>query len=78
MASTPPPFMPPKFAPGPPTTEKGVYEDGPGLHVNPANSGIPVYYGGTQTATIVNANPKPPRQTLPSAADKKHSQIPKG
>jgi hypothetical protein len=69
MASNSPPFLPVKFAPGPPTAQKGVYEDGPGLFVNPSNTGTPVSYAGmTQTAAIVNVNPKPPRQTHPGAA----------
>jgi hypothetical protein len=69
MASNTPPFMPPKFAPGPPTAQKGVWEDGPGLFLNPSNTGIPVNYAGTnQTALIVNANPKPPRHFSPSVA----------
>jgi hypothetical protein len=70
------PFLPPKFPPGPPTAEKGVWEDGPGLHVNPSNTGPPVRYNGQdQITTIVNANPKPPRQTGPGAADPTHSKI---
>jgi hypothetical protein len=69
MASNSPPFMPPKFAPGPPTAQQGVWEDGPGQFLNPPNTGTPVIYAGTtQTSVIVNAKPKPPRQTHPSAA----------
>jgi hypothetical protein len=73
------PFLPPKFPPGPPTTEKGVWEDGPGAYaspVSPPNSGLPVYYNGTTQTSIMNVSyVKPPRQTTPSAGDKNHSKI---
>jgi hypothetical protein len=73
MASNSPPFMPPKFVD---TVPKGLWniyngprEDGPGPFLNPANTGTPVIYAGTvQTSVIVNAKPKPPRQTHPAAA----------
>jgi hypothetical protein len=55
-----PPFMPITFPPGPPTASVGVYEDGPGLFVNPSNSTSPVRYNGqTQTATINIRIPRP-------------------
>ena len=61
------PFLPVKFPAGPPTTQQGVWEDGPGQYVNAA--GVPIRYSGTdQTVAIVNAQPKPPRQTHPGAA----------
>jgi hypothetical protein len=66
MADNNNPFMPVKFPKGPPTTM--VWEDGPGIYVNPSNTGVPVVYGIRQTALINTANPKPPRQTLPAAA----------
>jgi hypothetical protein len=74
------PFMPPIFVDIVPkggwSAFTGPREDGAGLHVNPANIGPPVYYNGTnQTSILVNANPKPPRQTLPSAGDKNHSKL---
>ncbi len=70
----PVPFMPPKFAPGPPTVP--VWEDGPGPFLNPSNVGVPGNYNGqNQTALIVNANPKPPRQTHPGAAPPGSSKI---
>jgi hypothetical protein len=69
MASNSPPFLPVKFPPGPPTKEKGIYEDGPGQFLNPPNTGTPVNYAGSaQSSVIVNAKPKPPRQTHPAAA----------
>ena len=55
-----PPFMPITFPPGPPTATVGVYEDGPGLFVNPSNSTSPVRYNGqTQTSTINIRIPRP-------------------
>jgi hypothetical protein len=72
MANSPP-FMPPVFKDTVPKGLWNVYtgpqEDGPGAFLNPSNTGTPVNYAGnTQTSVIVNANPKPPRQTHPGAA----------
>jgi hypothetical protein len=74
------PFMPPSFVNIVPKGRwnvfSGPWEDGPGLYTNPANTGPPVYYSGTnQTSILLNANPKPPRQTSPGAADKSMSKI---
>lgn len=71
MAS--PPFMPPTFKDTVPKGGWNIYtgprEDGPGAFQNPAETGPAVVYAGTaQTSAIVNANPKPPRQTHPAAA----------
>jgi hypothetical protein len=70
-----PPFIPVKFAAGPPV-KPHVREDGPGAFVNPVETGPPVYYGLTQTTAIVNVAPKPPRHTAPGAAPPSLSKIP--
>jgi hypothetical protein len=54
-----PPFMPPKFAGGPPTPIAGVWEDGPGLFTNPANSSTAVRYTGQSQTFYINTG-KPP------------------
>jgi hypothetical protein len=74
------PFMPPTFKDTVPkggwNTFTGPREDGPGNHVNPAETGPPVYYNGTNQSSIMNVSyVKPPRQTTPSAGDKNHSKI---
>jgi hypothetical protein len=62
-----PPFMPVSFPPGPPT--KIAWEDGPGLYVNPSNTGpMVVYNGQSQTAVIHTAKPLPAQNFSPSAA----------
>lgn len=53
------PFLPVKFAPGPPTTPQ--WEDGPKNYVQ--------YNGKTQTAQISTAKPPPPPELGPGAAD---------
>lgn len=61
------PFVPIKFTAGPPTPQTGVWEDGPGLHLN--TNGTPAKYSGSdQVAVIVNVNPKPPTNRHPAAA----------
>lgn len=63
------PFMPVKFPAGPPTTQKNVWEDGPGFYVNPSNTGTPVRYNGQDQVQRINiAKPDPPFCTLPGAA----------
>jgi hypothetical protein len=52
--------MPVRFPPGPPTAQTGVWEDGPGIFQNPANSGPPVRYTGQDQTGIINtATPYP-------------------
>ncbi len=66
-----PPFMPPKFTPGPPTALN--WEDGPGLFVNPANSTQAVRYNGQDQTLHINSAylpppPTPAKCTMPHAA----------
>ncbi len=66
-----PPFMPPKFAPGPPTAIN--WEDGPGLFTNPANSTQAVRYNGQDQILHINSvylppPPSPTKCTWPHAA----------
>jgi hypothetical protein len=71
-----PPFMPPKFASGPPTAEKNVWEDGPGAFVNPPNSATPVRYNGQDQVTKINtAQPMPNWEDGPGFADPGYSNV---
>ena len=68
-----PPFLPVKFPTGPPTTEKNVWEDGPGNFANPPNSTTAVRYTGqSQTGFISSVYLPPPvspgKCRLPGAA----------
>jgi hypothetical protein len=68
--------MPTVFPPSPPTTQTGVWEDGPGIFANPSNSGIPALYNGqTQVANINSTKTTPPQNFATSAADKNISKI---
>lgn len=60
-----PPFLPPVFAPGPPTTP--AWESGPTTFVP--------YNGQTQTKTINIANPFPPMELGPGPADPNISNV---
>jgi hypothetical protein len=64
------PFLPIKFPSGPPTTQKNVWEDGPGIYSNPPNSNSPVIYGGQNQTSRINVRAtKPPTEAGPGPAD---------
>lgn len=71
-----PPFLPPKFASGPPTAQVGVWEDGPGVFLNPPNTGQPVRYNGQDQVTRINvAQPMPAWELGCGACDPNISKV---